>query len=116
MRKLLATLSALFPALAFAGGGFLAGLEDVPLPPDLSEVAGKGMVFDSPQGRIVDADATGEATEAQVLAFYAQSLPQLGWTRLSDTLYRSETETLRLSIDRSKAPLLSVHYTLTPNH
>lgn len=114
MRKLLATLLVLFPALAVAGGGFLSGAEDVPLPPTLTEAPGSGMVFDSPQGRIVEADATGDMTEAQVIAFYAQTLPQLGWTRISDTEYRSETETLRLTI-RPKQPL-TVHYNLAPNH
>jgi len=116
MRKLFATFLVLLPAIAVAGGGFLSGAEDVPLPPTLIEAAGSGMVFDSPQGRIVDADATGELTEAQVIAFYVQTLPQLGWTRISDLEYRSETETLRLAIRPGKKSGLSVHFNLTPNH
>lgn len=116
MRKLFATLLVLLPALAAAGGGFLSGAEDVPLPPTLTEASAGGMVFDSPQGRIVDADATGDMTEAQVIAFYAQTLPQLGWTRISDNEYRSETETLRITFRPAHKPGLAVHYNLAPNH
>ena len=116
MRKLLAALLVLFPALAVAGGGFLSGAEDVPLPPPLTEAPSGGMLFDSPQGRIVDANASGDLAEAQVIAFYAQTLPQLGWTRISDTEYRSETETLRLTLRPAKKSGLTVHYNLTPNH
>lgn len=116
MRTLFATFLVLLPAVVFAGGGFLSGAEDVPLPPPLSEAPSSGMVFDSPQGRIVDADATGDMTEAELIAFYAQTLPQLGWTRISDTEYRSETETLRLTLRPGKKSGLTVHYNLTPNH
>lgn len=116
MRKLVAALLALLPAIAVAGAGFLSGAEDVPLPPTLTETPGSGMVFDSPQGRIVDADASGDVTQDQVIAFYAQTLPQLGWTRISDTDYRSETETLRLTLRPGKKSGLTVHFNLTPNH
>lgn len=116
MRKFVAALLVLLPAIVAAGGGFLSGAEDVPLPPALTENPGGGMVFDSPQGRIVDADASGELTQDQVIAFYAQTLPQLGWSRISDTDYRSETETLRLSFRPGKPRGTIVHFNLTPNH
>ena len=37
------------------------------------------MVFDTPAGRIVEAVASGAVTRDEVLAFYAETLPQLGW-------------------------------------
>jgi hypothetical protein len=115
MRNKLLTLALLLcPIAAFAAGGFLTGIEDVPLPPGLTEAPGGGMVFDSPTGRIVEAVASGQAAAEQIKSFYAETLPQLGWTRVSDTEFRREAETLRLSFDQSKKPLLAVHFNLTP--
>lgn len=117
MRTLLAMLMILLcPALACAAGTFLAGIEDVPVPPGFTENPAAGMVFDSPTGRIIEAEASGSLPREKVIAFYGETLPQLGWTRISDTEFRSETETLKLSFDLSKKPLLAVHFNLTPNH
>jgi hypothetical protein len=56
MRKLLAMLMILLcPALVAAAGTFLAGIEDVPVPPGLTENQAASMVFDSPTGRIIEA-------------------------------------------------------------
>ncbi len=76
--------------------GFLSAYEDLPVAPGLTEVAGSGVSFDSPGGRIVEAFAQGQVKAAEVLKFYAATLPQLGWTRETDTLYRREAEVLRL--------------------
>ena len=76
--------------------GFLGAYEDLPLAPGLTEVAGSGVAFDSPGGRIVEAFAAGSVKASDVLKFYAATLPQLGWRRESDTLYRREAEVLRL--------------------
>ena len=116
MRKLLAMLMILFcPALVAAAGTFLAGIEDVPVPPGFTENQAASMVFDSPTGRIIEAEAAGPLSREKVIAFYADTLPQLGWTRISDTEYRSDVETLKIAFDQSKKPLLIVHYNLTPN-
>jgi hypothetical protein len=58
---------------------FVAGIEDLPLMPQLDEVAEAGVVFDKPSGRIVESYAEGATTRAQVEAFYRRTLPQLGW-------------------------------------
>jgi hypothetical protein len=79
-----------------AAEGFLSAYEDLPLAPGLTEEAGTGLAFDSAAGRIVEAVAHGAVKPADVLKFYAATLPQLGWARDSDTKYRRETEVLRL--------------------
>src|SRR5262249_20377772 len=56
--------------------GFVAGTEDVPLMPGLAPVAGSALTFDKPEGRIVEAQASGKVTRAAVHRFYAESLPQ----------------------------------------
>ena len=96
-----------------AAQSFIEGSEDVPLAPSLTAVADAGMVFDSPSGRIVEAFATGAVTRDQVLAFYAMTLPELGWTQDGPAAYRREGE--RLSIDFFGTDgALSVRFTLSP--
>ena len=86
----------LLTAASARAEGFLSVYEDLPLAPGLTELADSGVAFDSPGGRIVEAFAQGAVKAADVLKFYAATLPQLGWTRESDTLYRREAEVLRL--------------------
>ncbi|HYB58235.1 MAG TPA: hypothetical protein VEK12_18910 [Alphaproteobacteria bacterium] len=93
-------LLALVPAsiATYAAEAFVTGTEDVPLMPGLAIVDGAGVVFDTPQGRIVEAYAKGKAQRDAVLDFYAATLPQLGWQALSRTSYRREGEILRLEL------------------
>ncbi len=106
---LVLTLAAL-PAWA---EGFLAAYEDLPLAPGLTEVAGAGVSFDSPAGRIVEAYGHGAVKVADILKFYAATLPQLGWTRESDTRYRREAEVLRLDPVAERQGL-TVRFTVSP--
>ena len=92
---------------------FLGGYEDLPLAPGLVEVAGSGLTFDTPGGRIVEAYAQGRARAADVLKFYATTLPQLGWVRESETLYRREAEVLILD-PRAEGGQLTVHFKISP--
>lgn len=92
----LAVCAAVAAAPAWADG-FLSAYEDLPLAPGLSEIAGAGVAFDSPNGRIVEAYAHGRTNNAALFRFYSETLPQLGWSRQSDTLYRREAEVLRLA-------------------
>ncbi len=86
----------LLAAASARAEGFLSVYEDLPLAPGLAEAAGSGLSFDSASGRIVEAFASGPVKPAEILKFYAATLPQLGWTRVTDTQYRREAEVLRL--------------------
>ena len=100
-------------APALAAGAFLAEFEDLPLAPGLTEQPG-GVLFESPNGRIVEATAEGRVASHQVLAFYAQTLPQLGWVPVDETSYRRDNEILRIVVDGSRAPV-SVHFSVAPH-
>jgi hypothetical protein len=102
----------LAPGSAWAEA-FLSAYEDLPLAPGLTEVMGSGMSFDSPSGRIVEAYAHGAPKAAEILKFYATTLPQLGWTRASDRLYRREAEVLRLEITQDRAGV-TLRFTISP--
>ena len=96
-----------------ATDGFLSRLEDLPLAPGLSEDTKAGVSFDTVTGRIVEAFARGKVTEHQVLDFYRETLPQLGWTPESPTEYRRGGERLRIAL-MPDAQGLVVHYSLSP--
>jgi hypothetical protein len=93
--------------------GFVAGVEDLPLMPGLHEVEEAGTKFDSAGGRIVEAYAVGEVAEADVLAFYAESLPQLGWAMIDKTVFHRSGESLTIEISRENSGL-TVHFSLSP--
>ncbi|MBI5163567.1 MAG: hypothetical protein HY985_06665 [Magnetospirillum sp.] len=114
-RSLVAAL-VLFAAVPFGpawGQGFLAAVDDLPLAPGLAEMAGHGVAFDTPTGRIVEALARGPVKSAEVLAFYSATLPQLGWTRESDVLFRRDAEVLRLELTAEKHGL-TVRFAVSP--
>ena len=60
-------------------GHFLSGFEDLPLMDGLTEQADSGVVFDKPDGRIVERYASGPLSLDSVVTFYRETLPQLGW-------------------------------------
>ena len=107
---LLFMLVAPLPALA---DSFVAGTEDVPLMPGLAPVAGSALAFDKPQGRIVEAQASGKVTRSAVHQFYAASLPQLGWKPAGADAWRRDGETLRLEFHGRDGDL-TVGFTLSP--
>src|SRR3546814_2954347 len=79
------------------------GVEDLPLMPGLAEIADAATVFDAPQGRIVESYAAGTVAAAEIRSFYAQTLPQLGWTAVDagqagPLEFRREGERLTLEI------------------
>ena len=95
-------------------GGFIAEVADLPLMPGLAEVADAGVVFDKPDGRIVEAYAEGAVERAAVLAFYDDTLAQLGWRPAGATgRFRREGENLAIDFLDGGGPLI-VRFTLTP--
>ena len=100
-------------AVAQAAGGYVEGIPDLPLMPGLTALPESGLVFDKPGGRIVEAFAEGKVTSQSVTAFYAETLPQLGWRREKPGAYLREGE--RLSFDLSQdAEIVTVHFRLFP--
>jgi hypothetical protein len=119
---LLALLIALPTPGAAQEGAFVPGIEDLPMMPGLTGDRDDGMVFDTPAGRIVEAYASGPVAWPDVLAFYEETLPQLGWSSGGEGLFRREGEVLRLEVLRGEAeastysqtPTLTVRFTLSP--
>lgn len=114
MRWTLALVPFLFLATATASAEeFVAGTEDVPLMPGLTFVTGSDVVFDKPEGRIVEAQAQGALARAKVQAFYAASLPQLGWKKIGVDRWQRDAERLKLDF-RGQDGHLTVGFTISP--
>jgi len=114
LRALALSLALLTAAAAApAADAFVAGTEDLPLMPGLDTVRDSGLVFDKPQGRIVEAHATGKVTRAAVRRFYAATLPELGWAAEGPRSWRREGERLRIDI-KGRDGDLRVGFTLSP--
>jgi hypothetical protein len=112
-------LFALFLLLALPSAAraddFVEGTEDLPLMPGLAPVAGSTLVFDKPEGRIVEAQAKGRTTRGKVRDFYTASLPPLGWRAAGVDRWRREAETLQLDF-RGPDGNLTVGFTLSPQN
>jgi len=92
---------------------FLSVIDDLPLMPALTEIAGSAVTFSKPEGRIVEVAATGKTEEARVLVFYARTLPQLGWRSDGPAIWQRDGERLALDI-KKKDGVLVVRFSLTP--
>jgi len=100
----------LLAAPALASTGFFTGVDDLPLMPGMTEKRDETVVFDNPSGRIVETAATSDAPQSQILNFYAQSLPPLGWQRMSSSSYSRADEILTIQIATDGA----VHFSISP--
>lgn len=110
---LVGLLVAVMPALA-DGGRFVAGTSDLPLMDGLVEDNDATLIWDKPEGRIVEAEAHGNVSADQVASFYRLTLGQLGWVpTANDLVFVREDEKLTITVDDSSTPT-AVHFTLEP--
>jgi hypothetical protein len=93
---------------------FVPGIADLPIMPGLNVQDDDVMVFDKPDGRIVQAAATGstQAPEA-VLRFYDATLPQLGWHASAPGHFAREGEDLTIQASQEAGRTI-VRFTLSP--
>lgn len=92
---------------------FFVTVADLPLMPGLVESPQTALVFDNPGGRIVEVTAAGILTTQSILAFYGETLPQLGWTALADDRFERESEVLRIVFTDTDGPTV-VLFSLAP--
>jgi hypothetical protein len=79
---------------------FFSSMQDIPLVNGLSELSDQTVTFDKPEGRIVESVAEIESgNTASVKKAYDDTLPQLGWTKISDNSYTRESESLTLNFE-----------------
>lgn len=99
-------------ATAVAQDQFVPGIEDLPLMEGL-RVEGDELVFDTPEGRIVQVEAAGPGSAEQIQAFYGEVLPQLGWQRTSKGVFARDNEMLSLVIGERNGRV-RIQFSLSP--
>ena len=86
---------------------------DIPLMPGFVEEGDSRVVFDTPQGRIIEVRATGQQNRQKTLDYYQLLLPSLGWRRIAGKsedcgafclMARREAEILKLTVTEIKQP------------
>jgi len=94
---------------------FITAIADLPLMPGLVEREAESVVFETPDGRIVETFASGPTERSTVTRFYEESLPQLGWTREAPLRFRREGETLTIDFPGGQSGTgLTVRFSLSP--
>ncbi|MDX1581373.1 MAG: hypothetical protein R3360_07100, partial [Alphaproteobacteria bacterium] len=77
------------------------------------------VVFDKPQGRIIDAQADGEVSEGEAATWYRTRLAELGWEAVvpnltGGILVQRESEVLHIRFRQETLERLDVHYSIEP--
>jgi len=100
-----------------APADFIEGMDDVPLPDDMSQITQDDISFGNEETRLLEAYLTPKRIQktsvkkqfAKIGEFYKESLPQLGWiyqgNRGNDLLFYREGETLEV-VKENNSPLL----------
>jgi hypothetical protein len=102
------------PAGANGGPEYVAGIGDLPLMAGLIEDPDAAIIYDKPEGRIVEAVAHGDVTPGEVEAFYRTTLVQLGWQATGDNLsFTREGELLIIRIE-DQGGAATVSFSLAP--
>ena len=106
----------LMPILACAEEpGYVGGFEALPLTAGLVEITGAGVIFDTPDGRIVERYASGTVAAATVADFYAMTLPALGWHQLAPLVFARDDEVLSVTVYPPDTDnRLTVRFSLAP--
>lgn len=100
------------PALA-EDDAFIYGANDVPLMPGLEEVPSLRIVFDKPEGRIIQLFVRGNVSETEVTAFYRETLPQLGWLPSTENSFVRDEEKL-IFLFETTGNILTVQLSISP--
>ncbi len=79
---------------------FFSSLNDVPLMQGMEEVESRAISFDKPGGRISEAYAViYDLKKIDILYFYQQTLPQLGWGQVSASKFFRQNEVIEFSFE-----------------
>jgi hypothetical protein len=82
---------------------FFTSIQDMPLMPGLVELTDQTVMFDKPEGRIIESVAEIEsASQPEISRYYETALPQLGWSRVAADSYVREGESLKISFETLK--------------
>ena len=99
----------------YAQSKFFSVMPDLPVADGFVERTDSILMFDKPEGRLLDFSAEGHTLLAcqRGLPFYTQTLPYLGW-RMDKTGFVREGERLEIRLEQVNAALCVLHLSVRP--
>lgn len=99
---------------AYGADQFSSIIEDLPLMQGMYERTEESVIFDKPSGRFVELiTAAPSLARSEVLEFYEDALPALGWTKKTPQEYVLEGEVIKINTQQLDK-VLYVTFTLSP--
>ena len=92
---------------------FISGFEDLPLMRGMIETTASNVAFDTVHGRVLVSFAQSSESEEKILAFYKESLSQLGWKISRDGEFLRGEEILRIDF-LPDGNYLAIRFSLEP--
>jgi len=88
---------------------FFSALNDIPAMPGLYEAPDRHMIFDVPEGRIIELAIVADGVSREkVEKYYRQTLPQFGWHVKKENSYIRDGEQLDLFFENQNLLRISV--------
>ena len=98
-------LISIFINPVFADNSFLTNTSDIPLMDGMKMSVGEQMDFDTPTGQVLSLDGIiKNKTGDDVLLFYENVLPQMGWKKVETGSFVRQNDTLNIVILKNKKP------------
>ncbi len=121
----LAVIIAIFPAIQLvidyqSSRQHLSHAKEIPLPTAFEEDKAEALLYNTPDGRIMESNATGKGDKDAIIDFYTQSLTELGWTKNTNhnnkisARYIKDGERLDITITTSETGN-NINYHLSPS-
>ena len=111
---LLLVLNGIAPGEAFADQAkYISGIEDLPLMPGLKQSPVSLPDFKHLFTRSVNSTAKGDVSTQAVNEYYAETLPEHGWVKVTPVEYRRGNEDLDIAVRSSHMTGAMVHFSLT---
>mgnify|MGYP004036690023 FL=1 len=92
---------------------FISGFEDLPLMRGMTETTANNVAFDTVHGRVLVSFAQSSESEEKILAFYKESLSQLGWKINRDGEFIRGEEILKIDF-LPDGNYLAIRFSLEP--
>ena len=110
---LVISLIGVFSTISHGNERFISGFEDLPLMRGMTETTESNVAFDTVHGRVLVSFAQSSESEEKILAFYKESLSQLGWKISRDGEFLRGEEILRIDF-LPDGNYLAIRFSLEP--
>ena len=97
---------------------FMPGTPDIPLMEGLRIDVSDDMNFDTPEGQVITFEAQNkQKTGAQIINYYRDILPKLGWIEIETNQFIREKDSMILTIIHQQKPgIIRFEITTTNTH